>query len=316
MALTGPLVLSLMFAALFVTAIAPAYGESFMTPEFSRDEDRPKVLALLPPRAQVVEGKVASTEQLVSIGASLEDITTTIVADLIANKGYEIQRLTNEQVNADPELQNLVHRMNQRYDEERMKIRHKIYKVRDRRYSCGTVATVLANRLRVDGLLMVRVDAAKVSFGAALFANKRGYTRMDVSVIGADAGDVEAYFFSNVDVPGDRLQKNPTVIMEKVANKMVKKFPNNGQVIKVRKRYTQHTRKKKNEGTISDEQMLADLESMLGDGADKVGASQSDAPADGDTSADAAIDTTTVEPEAAPFSEETAVETTSGNSTK
>lgn len=316
MTLARPLVLSLMFAALFVAAVAPAYGESYMTPEFSRDEDRPKVLALLPSRAEVVEGKVASTEQLVSIGASLEDITSTIVADLIANKGYEIQRLTNEQVNADPELKNLVHRMNQRYDEERMKIRYKIYKVRDRRYSCGTVAQVLANRLRVDGLLMVRVDAAKVSFGAALFANKRGYTRMDVSVIGADAGDVEAYFFSDVDVPGDRLQKNPVAIMEKVATKMVKKFPNNGQVIKVRKRYTQHTRKKKKEGTMSDEQMFADLEAILGDGADEDTAPQSDAPADGATSADTAIDTGTVEPEAVPVSEDTTAVTTSGNDTK
>lgn len=57
----------------------------------------------------------------------------------------------------DPELQELVQRMNQRYDEELEKIHHKIYKVRNRRYSCGKEARILANWLRVDELLTVRI---------------------------------------------------------------------------------------------------------------------------------------------------------------
>lgn len=183
--------------------------------------------------------------------------------------------------------------MNQRYDEELEKIHHKIYKVRNRRYSCGKEARILTNWLRVDELLTVRIEGAGVSFGASLFANKRGYTRMDVSVISADASDIEAYFFGTVDgITNKKLKEQPNSTIEKVARDAVEKFPESEQVIKVRKRYPQHTRKKKEEN-ISDEQMLADFESMLGDGTNDAAA--------------------TVAPIEAPDSENPPVETSGGD---
>lgn len=315
MALSRPTIISLIFAALFVAATSPAFGRTIMTPEFSRDENRPKVLALLPPRAEVVEGKLTSTNQLVNESAILEDITATIVETILTNKGYEVQRLTNQQINAKPELKNLVRRMNKRYDQEWQKMQYQTRKVRSRRYSCGAVAVVLANKLNVDGLLMVRIKAAKVSFGAALFAGKRGFTHLDVSVIAADTGDLEAFSTGDIPFPGESLLAEPRTAMEKVSKKAFKKFPKNGQIIIVSKRYPQHTRKKNNLQAMSDEDLLAEFESLLGDDVDEGVVSKAGAASDNMGSTDTTTGATAVDSDTDPAPGDVTVETGSGDGT-
>ena len=53
--LANTLCLRVGLAVSLLAIVLPAEAGYWMTPEFSRDEERPLVLALLPPRAEVVQ---------------------------------------------------------------------------------------------------------------------------------------------------------------------------------------------------------------------------------------------------------------------
>ena len=268
--LANTLCLRVGLAVSLLAIVLPAEAGYWMTPEFSRDEERPLVLALLPPRAEVMQDKVASMEQMIHEGAKIEDAAGVVVTNTLTGKGYQIRPFTNDEINSDPVLKDLTHRFNERYDDERQQILQRKKDVRSRRFTCGEEAEILATKLGVDGIVVVRIHASGASGGqkmmAALIGGSSGYTTMDISILAADTGDVEAYFDGLVSGTSDNdIVQKPEKVMAKVSKKTFKKFPKTGETVKVKKSWPQNTRKEP-EATQSEDEMLAELEALLGDG--------------------------------------------------
>jgi hypothetical protein len=119
-----------------VSAIAAEY----YTPEFARAEFRPRAMVLIPPLAEVVKNKVASTEQMIEEAGVLEDATTLVLQQQFGELGYEINVLTIDQVNADPDLQKMVRNFNERYDADLAQVMKKPKDIRQRRFNFGDEA--------------------------------------------------------------------------------------------------------------------------------------------------------------------------------
>ena len=264
-AVVGILLLPLM---LLVSISAHAGG--FMTPEYARAEYRPKTMVVIPPRAEIVKNKVTGIEQLVEEGSIIEDATSIVLKDKLGELGYQIRILTVEEVNADPGLQDMVRRMNERYDDELARMVKKGKDVRARRFTCGDEAQILAARLGAEALVMTRIQASGATGGqqvmAAIFGGSSGYAAMSVGIIAGDNGDVEA-FFNGVDggMSDNALMERPVETMTKVTKKTLKKYPDASEIAKVKKKWPQSTDREVPESGKSDDQVLADLEALLGE---------------------------------------------------
>ena len=268
-------------AAILLAIVLPADAGRWMTPEFSRNEERPVIIALLPPRAEVVQDKLTSMDQMVHEGAKVEDAAAVVVTNTLTGKGYQVRPISNDEINSDSELKDLVHRFNERYEDERQQIMQGRKGVRSRRFTCGEEAEILAKRLGVDGIAVVRIVSSAASGGQQVLAfigGSSGRTDMDVAILAADTGDVEAFFDAFITGTSDNdIVERPEKEMAKVSKKTLKKFPKTGEVVKVKRSWPQHTRKEP-EATQSEDEMLADLEALLGD--DSAAGEGAEVPAD------------------------------------
>ena len=263
-------VIGLLLLPLLLLQSISARAGGFMTPEYARAEYRPKTMVVIPPRAEIVKKKVTGIEQLVEEGSILEDATSLVLKDKFGELGYQIRILSVEEVNADPGLQDLVRRMNERYDDELARIVADEKSVRARRFTCGDEAQILATRLGAEALIMTRIQASGATGGQAamamIFGGSRGFAAMSVGVIAGDNGDVEA-FFDGVDsgMSDNALMERPVETMTKVTKKTLKKFPAASKTAKVSKRWPQSTDREVAEAGKSDDEVLADLEALLGE---------------------------------------------------
>ena len=107
---------TLLAGSLLVLCSVSVGAAEYYTPEFARAEFRPRAMVLIPPMAEVVKNKVSSTEQMIEEAGVLEDATTLVLQQQMGALGYEINVLTVDAVNADPELQQMVRSFNERYD--------------------------------------------------------------------------------------------------------------------------------------------------------------------------------------------------------
>ncbi len=280
-------VAGILFLPLMLLLSISARAGGFMTPEYARAEYRPKTMVVIPPRAEIVKDKVTGIEQLVGEGSVLEDAAAIVLKDKFGELGYQIRILTVEEVNADPGLQDLVRRMNERYDDEVARIVKDGKAVRARRFTCGDEAQILAARLGAEALVMARIRASGATGGqtamALIFGGSTGYAAMSVGIIAGDNGDVEA-FFDGVDqgMSDKALMQRPVETMTKVTKKTLKKYPPANKTAKVKKKWPQSTDREVPEAGKSDDQVLADLEALLGEdiaGEDEPEEEDPDAPA-------------------------------------
>jgi hypothetical protein len=106
-----------LLAVLVVLAVRPVAAEMHATTEFQSGATRPVTVALLPARVELVEQRMIRNKSDVEGAAELEGHLTTAVEAGLAGKGYEVQVVTTEAINADAELQALVVEANRRFDE-------------------------------------------------------------------------------------------------------------------------------------------------------------------------------------------------------
>lgn len=246
----------------------PAVAKEYMTPEYARAEYRPKAMVLIPPRAEVMKKKVASTEQLIEEGAVLEDVTASVLKEQLGKLGYEVRILSVEDVNADPELQAMVRSLNELYDEELPRIMKKGKDIRKRRFRFGDAARILAARLDAEAFVMCRIQASGATGGqmtmAILFGGSTGFAAMSIGIIAGDNGDLEAFFTAtDTGMSPTQLSEQPLKTMTKVTSKVIKRYPAADETGKYRKAWPQSTDRKVAEAELSDEDVLSDLEALF-----------------------------------------------------
>jgi hypothetical protein len=219
-----------------IAASAPFRVEAkdFATPEFLRGETRPKSVVLLPPRAAMIQRKMLRTEQKIEESEELEKWAAQYLAELLREKGYATKALTIGQINADPQLQELVLHANKRYDEERQQLAKKAKKVRQRRYTVGADASLLASQLEVDGVVFARVFAFGQSAKTSWIPGGMASVVLDVSVVNGTTGDVEAYFAQSVTTSFKKITTDPRKPMKKVVQDVSEYFPAATQVIEAK----------------------------------------------------------------------------------
>ena len=259
------LILAVMIVALAFFNASTVDARGLMTPEFRTAVTRPMSVVLLPPQAQLIKKKVVMTEQMVEESEALEKSVATHIKQGLTKKGYNVRALTVDEINADPELQELVRQTNRRYEEEWRKMVRKPSKVKERRYNAGHEARLLAAKLGADGIAFARVQAVgatggQVAMALLLGVGTMGYARLDISVVNGITGDVEAYLYYTMQTSFKKLTTKPAKTMRKLTTKVLRKYPASGEVLEAKGT----TLKEPAKEAKRDEAVLTELEALLG----------------------------------------------------
>ncbi|MGD8341271.1 MAG: hypothetical protein PVH89_10835 [Gammaproteobacteria bacterium] len=183
-------------ATMFVSASAGA--KVIATDEFEDGSTRPVTLVVLPSRVELTKQRIIRQEAQVEESGDLETHLTAAVAVEFRSKGYEVTVIDADAIAADPGLQELAVDANRRFDEFMTNIGTKLSKskrVRNREYSVGDEATLLAARLGVDALAFARMQIIVPAAGVrALNFGMGGETAMlSVTIVDGSSSDIEAF---------------------------------------------------------------------------------------------------------------------------
>ncbi|HMB72483.1 MAG TPA: hypothetical protein VKQ06_02855 [Gammaproteobacteria bacterium] len=173
-----------------------ALAEMHATEEFESGATRPVTVAVLPAQVNLIKQRMIRREAQVDESGELEEHLADAVAAELVGKNYEVERVTAQRINADPDLQALVVEANRRYDELLGNISRRFRKqIEERDFHAGDTVTLLANRLGVDAIAFVRMDlvANAKAVQALNFGMGGTQTMMSVSLVDSTTTDVEAY---------------------------------------------------------------------------------------------------------------------------
>lgn len=195
-----PIVSCALAAALLAGAV-PAHAGMHATPEFEAGATRPRTIVFLPPQAMLIKQKVIQTEQQIEESGELASYLGASVRAAFAAQGYEVRVLEPEEVNADPELQELVLDAGRRYSEMLAQVRTRLPRqIGKRRYEAGDEMRTLAGKLGVDAIGFADIQIYAAAPGASAVAILTGFgaagssTLLTVSVIDGTTANIEAYF--------------------------------------------------------------------------------------------------------------------------
>jgi hypothetical protein len=267
--LRSPVTELLLAIALGFASTAPVQARVNLTPEFSAATVRPRMLALLPPHADLIQQKVIVSQQMVAETKEIEDLATTQLRRELEERGYGVRLLAVDEINADPELAELVRRFDARYEEEWAKILARPRKVKARRYSCGDEARALAARLGVDGLAVARVQlvaagGGRIALAVLLGFGSYGFGRLDTAFLDGATGDVEAYADAIKSPLGIKeIQERSAGLVTTLAEQALRKFPEADQVLKVKAKDLEAARQDDEEVEGDDAAVLSELEVLL-----------------------------------------------------
>lgn len=250
---------------------------SAMTPEFRNMELRPKSIALLPARSTLTENGVFNSESRVGETFPLENYLALSLEEQISSRGYEVRRLTIEEIAEDQQLTQLVNAANQRYDEEYTTIvAFKVDGVKYRRFSIGEESRQLANYLGVDAVVFPRMQIKGASSGSKWMSGlgiKQGAQagiNMEFSLVHARTGDVEGFFggvtggFGNPSFK--KILKKAKKYMANIAKVSTKKMPRVDEALKPDKlKANTERRELVLYDPVDEADVLDDLEGLLGD---------------------------------------------------
>lgn len=176
--------------------LGTAQAEMHATEEFEAGETRPVTVAVLPAQVNLIKQRMIRREAQVEEAGELEAHLSNAVAGELGAKRYEVELITAERINADPELQALVVEANRRFDEVLGNITRRLRKqIENRSFHTGDTLTLLASRLGVDAVAFVRMDLIANARGvqALNFGMGGAQTMMSVSLVDGTTTDVEAY---------------------------------------------------------------------------------------------------------------------------
>ena len=210
---------------------AAGWAKGYMTPGFQTKTSRPMTLALLPPHAEVIKEKAVMTDDMPEESAALEREAAQALKAQLEERGYAVKVLTPADIARNPGVKDLVRKVNERYDEEWSKILRRPKQVREKRYRPGDDVVRLASALKVQGVVVTRIQAVGVSKGKATmryFSNSaapHSYARVDFGVLEGKAGFVEGYFFGYENTSLGQILKKPALVMGQAVEHAAKTYP-------------------------------------------------------------------------------------------
>ena len=264
----------LVFCILLV--VPSLVAAKWVTPEFGDPDARPHKVLILPPHATLRKKKMIKSEEYIAETAALETHASVALQKQLEERGYEVIVLSAEDVNADPALQEMVLRANERYDEEEPKIIRKRKRLKYGRYGVGDTVRPIAVRFGVDAVAFTRLDAVGSGVGQAVFValvgGSAGTQNYSFAIADAASGQIEGYYVAMTQWGFTQLVEQTPKVMEKMTKLLLKKYPDSGKKIKVRlskKELAKIEAEEQSEsGIIGDEQEvdIAELEALLGEG--------------------------------------------------
>jgi len=151
-----------------------AFAERGFTNEFLSGATRPKSIALLPAEASITRQQVVETTGLIDESVVFGAQFDADVAKVLADKGYEVQIVDADRINADRALQEYVVDAKRAYDE--MIARYRPKKLPDRIYNAGDSARLLASHLGVDAIAFSKLSVTITPAGKAIVSALIGGT--------------------------------------------------------------------------------------------------------------------------------------------
>jgi hypothetical protein len=231
------------------------------TPEFEAGTTRPRSIVFLPPHAALIKQKIIQTEQQIEESGELAGYLGASVQAAFAAQGYEVRVLRPEEVNADPELQELVLDADRRYTEMLTQVRTRLPRqIGKRRYEAGDEMRLLAAKLGVDAVGFAEIQIFAAAAGASAVSILTGFgsagssTLVSVSVIDGKTANIEAYFVPPVlrrgSIAGyDAIMADPAGRIGEITEATLRDLPEADAAARAT--------------TESDEDVLSDVESLL-----------------------------------------------------
>ena len=242
-----------------------------MTTEFRDGTLRPRTVALLPVQAQLYKKGVFASDELVSEARPLEDSLAEQLTENIAEQGYEVRRITHEEVGEDEVLSDLLTEAEARFEQEYQLIADtKLKGVKYRRFSVGDPARLLASYLGVDALVFTRLQAEGQTGANAVFGvSQGGELHAATSYVHVRTGDIEALFGGrHIPFGGKSIEKliaKPAKHTAKLAEMSTRKLPEVDEVLKPEKLDQEQVRAVKLYDQGGDSDVLADMQDLLAD---------------------------------------------------
>jgi hypothetical protein len=190
-----PLVRVLLAAGVGLALTQTANAAMHATKEFEAGDTRPKTIAFLPPHATLVKRKMIKAEAQLEESSELSVYLAGAVKSQFASQGYDVRMLTPDEINSNPELQELVLDVDRRYSELLNQVRLKLPKqIAARRYQAGDEMRVLAAKLGVDAIGFADLQMIASAPGAMFMYGGGTSSMLTVSVIDGSTATIEAYF--------------------------------------------------------------------------------------------------------------------------
>ena len=206
---------------------APGRAEK-TTAEFASGATRPKSIALLPVDATVTRARLVETEGLIDDSVLYGELFNAQVQALMASKGYEVQVLDADRINADPQLQEYFVDANRGFDD--MMSKYKPKKLPSRIYNAGDSVRLLADRLGVDAIafssLSMTITAAGNAIVSGLLGKSTSGTGSNLAIVDGDTGDLEAVYWGiAVVTPGEKTDQEMHGYVVTVAERTINRLP-------------------------------------------------------------------------------------------
>jgi hypothetical protein len=180
--------------AVALASSAPAFAERGFTNEFVSGATRPHSIALLPVEATITRAQVVETRGLIDESVVFGAQFNEDVAKILTDKGYEVQVVDADRINADPMLQEYVVDAKRAYDE--MIARYRPKKLPERIYNAGDSARLLATHLGVDAVafskLSITITPAGKAIVSALIGGSTAGANSMIGIVDGQTADLEA----------------------------------------------------------------------------------------------------------------------------
>lgn len=233
--------------------VTEAAAERGFTDEFVSGETRPQSIALLPVEAVVTRAQVVETAGLLDESVVFGAEFNAQVARILAEKGYEVQIVDADRINADPVLQEYVVDAKRAYDE--MIARYRPKKLADRIYNAGDSAQLLAAHLGVDAIAFSKLDITITAAGKAIVSALIGGTTSGatstIGIVDGDTADLEVVQMAiAVVTPGEKTPDEISAYVATLAAGNTKRLPGADPSERI-------------EVATSDEEVLDEVESLI-----------------------------------------------------
>jgi hypothetical protein len=230
-----------------------AFAERGFTDEFVSGATRPQSIALLPVEAVITRAQVVETAGLIDESVAFGAQFNAEVAQILAAKGYQVQIVDADRINADRALQEYVVDAKRAYDEMIAKYRPK--KLADRIYNAGDSAQLLAAHLGVDAIafskLNITITAAGKAIVSALIGGTTSGASSTIGIVDGDTADLEVVQMAFAAVmPGEKTPDEISAYVATLAAGNTNRLPGADPSQQV-------------EVAASDEEVLDEVESLL-----------------------------------------------------